>query len=1331
MDMQVDEVELLWDEDVDRCAANYTLIGKVLAEKVLNRNAVVSMIRKGWNVKDGVNIGEVGNNSFIFTFENKEVYNKVMRNRPWAILGYMLVIQKWRVDMAFHEVDLGVSPIWIQIHGLPLEGFNKKNAENLGRRVGDVFAVEDPLAGKKVCGCFLRVGFKMDTRKPLVTGMWITAFGKVGEKEGNVGEEFKYGPGLGVPPAKELKGSVIVVKAKYEEWYGEKVEGGRYKGEACREKEELKGKNVNETGTGGKGDVSGSNMMKEKDNVRIMENGKDRCGGSGEVKISRVMHNIREAVCFDNIRDPGYFVEMPQDEDGVKDLMVTKSREEEELTENLKKVVIKRKEDEMVCSAEIKRVKREIYVIEKEDFDKGKEDLMINDKRRRKKKMSKVVMESLQLVEIPIVEGRWDGKELKRLCRVYKPSIVFLMEIRMKEKKMDRMRKKCCGLENGFYVDAMGKSGGMALWWSNEVDIMHIRGSKNIIHGLVCSKMLEGASYFTFVYGAQTKQEKMGVWSELRRLKPGDDVAWFCLGNFNDILSNSEKEGGLIREQYQNAQVLHLEAVGSDHCPIVVNLKYKLERIKRSFKFEAMWVDHDEFLDIVDEGWKWEKVVFEQEAKILSRRLEQCGRVLSGWSKRAFPNNLKEIDKLTSRLSICRSGPFTLEVRKEISCILKDIEMLWDREEKFWQQSDGNWVEDEEFVGVCFKNYFDGLFKSKGSRDMSYVLSFVSRKVFTEDNVRLMEMVSVDEIKKAAFDLDVLSAMLNQATREGLICGIKLARACPSLTHCFFADDSLLFLNASKGDCEVVAGILKAYCEASGQDMNLDKSSLFYSRNTPDCVKGDICNTLGIVESSNPGRYLGLPTLWERSKVVALAFVKDRMMRKIQSWKQKTLTQVGREVLIKAVVSSIPGFLMGVFKFPRVFCKELDAAVARFWWSGKEEGGKIHWQAWLKKGFRASWGWSSLLVGRDTLKLGIGWKLASPAPNANWEGRKVSSIISGNSWKLGELHNCLSSAEVKAIMGLHISSIVFEDERVWFLDRRGEYKVKSGYQIAKKAFECVEVARPSSFVIPKGLWGAIWKLKVVEKVKHFIWRICSNSLPSMVNLSKKRCLENASCLIYNMEEESSEHLFLFCKWTELVWFRSLFCARWNRFEVKRMEEWWSDLLVGDARVDDWVASLFAYTCWHIWKERFKAIFDHGKVDASFVIQRSFSATAEFWSVNRLDNCVGGNNDCSFDGWLPPSSGVLKVNCDAAFDESSGVAGIGELIRDDKGRLVDGKCLRVKACSVNMAESLALKEALGFCLELHIDTCLFESDCLNLVTTVNQMDVNWDWLCFGI
>ncbi|KAL6202351.1 hypothetical protein ACLB2K_026059 [Fragaria x ananassa] len=42
--------------------------------------------------------------------------------------------------------------------------------------------------------------------------------------------------------------------------------------------------------------------------------------------------------------------------------------------------------------------------------------------------------------------------------------------------------------------------------------------------------------------------------------------------------------------------------------------------------------------------------------------------------------------------------------------------------------------------------------------------------------------------------------------------------------------------------------------------------------------------------NQEPGPYLGLPTLWGRSKVLALAYVKERIQRKISGWHQSTLS---------------------------------------------------------------------------------------------------------------------------------------------------------------------------------------------------------------------------------------------------------------------------------------------------------------------------------------------------------------------------------------------------------------------------------------------------------
>ncbi|VVA20590.1 PREDICTED: reverse mRNAase [Prunus dulcis] len=52
---------------------------------------------------------------------------------------------------------------------------------------------------------------------------------------------------------------------------------------------------------------------------------------------------------------------------------------------------------------------------------------------------------------------------------------------------------------------------------------------------------------------------------------------------------------------------------------------------------------------------------------------------------------------------------------------------------------------------------------------------------------------------------------------------------------------------------------------------------------------------------TNPGKYLSLPTIWGRTKTEALAYIKERIMKKIGGWKHNMLSQAGREVLIRAM----------------------------------------------------------------------------------------------------------------------------------------------------------------------------------------------------------------------------------------------------------------------------------------------------------------------------------------------------------------------------------------------------------------------------------------------
>ena len=70
-----------------------------------------------------------------------------------------------------------------------------------------------------------------------------------------------------------------------------------------------------------------------------------------------------------------------------------------------------------------------------------------------------------------------------------------------------------------------------------------------------------------------------------------------------------------------------------------------------------------------------------------------------------------------------------------------------------------------------------------------------------------------------------LTALLKKAESEGRIKGVSICRGAPKVTNLMFADDSLLFCQATRAEGETIAEILRTYARASGKSINLKKSS--------------------------------------------------------------------------------------------------------------------------------------------------------------------------------------------------------------------------------------------------------------------------------------------------------------------------------------------------------------------------------------------------------------------------------------------------------------------------------------------------------------------------
>ena len=176
------------------------------------------------------------------------------------------------------------------------------------------------------------------------------------------------------------------------------------------------------------------------------------------------------------------------------------------------------------------------------------------------------------------------------------------------------------------------------------------------------------------------------------------------------------------------------------------------------------------------------------------------------------------------------------------------------------------------------------------------------------------------------------NSLLFRAEMEGRIKGVSICRRAPSVTNLMFADDSILFCQATLGEVEVINEVLRTYANASGQCINMEKCSVFFSSNTQASHRAGIVSVLGVKELERFETYLGLPTLVGRAKYQTFSYLKDRIWKKLQGWKGCLLSKAGKEVLIKAVTQAIPTYTMGVFQLPVKLCDELNAFCAKFWW---------------------------------------------------------------------------------------------------------------------------------------------------------------------------------------------------------------------------------------------------------------------------------------------------------------------------------------------------------------------------------------------------------------
>ncbi|GLU14657.1 hypothetical protein SLE2022_312160 [Rubroshorea leprosula] len=128
-----------------------------------------------------------------------------------------------------------------------------------------------------------------------------------------------------------------------------------------------------------------------------------------------------------------------------------------------------------------------------------------------------------------------------------------------------------------------------------------------------------------------------------------------------------------------------------------------------------------------------------------------------------------------------------------------------------------------------------------------------------------------------------------------------------------------------------------------------------------------------MIEAEQPRRYLGFPALVDRSRTATFASLKSKFWKCIGEWREQPLSRVGREILIKSVLQSLPTYIRGLFVLPTRLCTDLERIMNRYWWGCGEEEYKIHWLEWRRMaipkkdgglGFRAMHEFNIAMLGK-------------------------------------------------------------------------------------------------------------------------------------------------------------------------------------------------------------------------------------------------------------------------------------------------------------------------------------------------------------------------------
>ena len=229
-----------------------------------------------------------------------------------------------------------------------------------------------------------------------------------------------------------------------------------------------------------------------------------------------------------------------------------------------------------------------------------------------------------------------------------------------------------------------------------------------------------------------------------------------------------------------------------------------------------------------------------------------------------------------------------------------------------------------------------------------------------------------------------------------------------------------------------------------------------------------------------------------------------------------------------------------------------------------------------------------------------------------------------------------------------------EDILIWPHTTDGEYSVRSAYRVLVEE-DGQGLPSSSSSGDSKKFWKKLWKIRVPNRIWHFLWRAVKDSLPMKQNLNARHVPVNVTCDRCDDHPNTILHCLWLCDEARSVWWSDL---GFQFLHQKKFRSFYDLVEVLLNEGSSYRVALFATIAWGLWQR-----------------------------LNRLRE----NQHCWQLQEIGGHAKELVANVDAAMFVDLDCTGIRVGFRDHEGYVIAALSQRIPLSqAVEMAEALAVR-----------------------------------------